>query len=94
MMSLDHLVGKALSLGLIEIIWESNAYIDKEEEVPRSLWERLFSLPWKPFKKMKLIVVKEPTMYSFKNPVSFKMMFICHPVFKERIMREFSLVSV
>jgi len=86
--------GRAVNLGFIDIKWDTNSLAEKEEEVPRTLWERLFSFPWQPFKKTKVIKIKEPAMYSYMDPIKFKMMFICHPAFKERIFREFSMFEV
>ena len=67
MRSWNPTVNRVFGLDLIEIIWETRAYTEKEKEIQRSVWERFFSLPWKPFEKVKTILVKEPAMFSYQD---------------------------
>jgi len=53
----------------------------KIETVERSLKERLFTFPWKPFKKTKQRCFAVPKEYVLKYGDKL----ICHPVFAKRI---------
>jgi hypothetical protein len=60
-----------------EVIYSNNCFTTKC--VKRSWNERLFSLPWKPLKKYKII--QEPTIYFSRNK------FVAHPYLKSNIIK-------
>ena len=44
-----------------------NKHLTVQETVPRTWKERLFSWPWRPIRKTKVISVPDPTVYYFGN---------------------------
>ena len=50
-------------------------------EVKRTLKERLFTLPWRPFKKTKIVTTYPP----LKSFYLMDTMLICHPVMKQSL---------
>lgn len=92
--SFDPTINNLFDRNLIDIIWDLQAFATKEEDAPRPLRERLFSLPWRPLNKTKTVIIKEPAMYSYTNPTNAKIVFICHPALKKTLMRGLQLSSL
>lgn len=67
--------------GGMDVILSSYLTETKTEEVKRTIKERLFSLPWRPFKKTKTITVQVPQRGVFKTEFGLCM----HPAIWEEI---------
>ena len=44
-----------------------SVYCTKNVWVPRTWRERLFTLPWRPLRKMKYMTVPDPALYAFRG---------------------------
>ena len=71
-------------LGRFQIIENSQMVDRKETEVSRPWKERLFSLPFKPFKKTKIIVTYIPK----SEILQYGNVIVCHPAIAAKIRQE------
>jgi len=69
-------------------IYPNPYLVDKEERVVnRSLKERLFSFPWKPFQKTKIEIYEIPCltkMIEITNPLTNNICLFCHPLMYDK----------
>jgi len=66
-------------------IFENIHLVDKKErEVERGIFERLFSFPWRPFKKTKIEFYEVPST----KILQFGSNIFCHPAMKQKILKE------
>lgn len=71
-------------IGGVDIVIDPNCFKEVQTEVKRTWKERLFSLPWNPFKKQKTVVHYKPVAYADMH----KRVIYCHPDIADEIMKQ------
>lgn len=71
-------------IGWVDIVIDPYCVKAVRTEVNRTWKERLFSLPWNPFKKQKTVVDHKPTAFACMP----ERVIYCHPDIADEIMKQ------